>query len=109
MSGGLFSLLPEPRLLPRDVSPAGLPAAGKGPGNAEGLVSSFHDTFKKVMGDVNHQQFYAEDQARAFAAGDIEDIHDVALAINKAKFMLDLTVKVRDKLLDAYRELSMMR
>lgn len=82
---------------------------GRGGGDAEALVGTFYDTFKKVMGDVNRQQFFAEDQARAFAAGDVEDIHDVALAMNKAKFSLDLTVKVRDKLLEAYRELSAMR
>lgn len=83
-----------------------IPKSGDGAGP---FADEVFKTFKNVMGEVNNLQFNAEDQARAFAAGDVEDVHDVALAINKAKFALDLTVRVRDKLLDAYRELSQMR
>ena len=73
------------------------------------MADEWYGTFKSVLGEVNRLQFNAEDQARAFAVGDVEDVHDVALAINKAKFALDFTTRVRDKLLDAYRELSQMR
>lgn len=78
-------------------------------GPSDALVNNVYGTFKDIMGEVNRLQFDSEDQTRAFAAGDVEDVHDVALAINKAKFALDLTVRVRDKLLEAYRELSNMR
>ncbi len=103
----LFELLPKQKFL-SGIEMAGMPAAKQTDG-AGPLVGEFYSTFKNVMGEVNRLQFNAEDQARAFAAGDVEDVHDVALAINKAKFALDLTVRVRDKLLDAYRELSQMR
>ena len=103
----IFELLPKQKLL-SGIELAGIPAA-KQAGGAAPLVNEFYSTFKNVMGEVNRLQFNAEDQARAFAAGDVEDVHDVALAINKAKFALDLTVRVRDRLLDAYRELSQMR
>lgn len=101
----IFELLPKPKLLTEAYQPAVQAPGGK----ANDLATEFYTTFKGVMGEVNRLQFNAEDQARAFAAGDVEDVHDVALAINKAKFALDLTVRVRDKLLDAYRELSQMR
>ena len=104
----LFALLPRPKLLPEELSaPAGARPAGVGAGGA--LANEVFKTFKGVMGEVNNMQFNAEDMTRAFAAGDVQDVHDVALAINKAKFALDFTVRVRDKMLEAYRELSMMR
>lgn len=101
----LLAFRPVSRLLSEGISG---PALGGG-GKSADLIGTFHDTFKKIMGDVNQRQFAADDAARAFAAGDVQDIHDVALAINKAKFALELTVKVRDKLMEAYRELSAMR
>lgn len=104
---GLFDLRPRSSLLPGVEF--GIPAASAKSENAGALADDFFQTFKSVMGEVNRMQFHAEDQSRAFAAGEVEDVHDVALAINKAKFALDLTVRVRDKLLDAYRELSSMR
>jgi len=106
----LFALLPKSRLLadlPGTSGPMSpIPKTGGGAGN---MADEVFKTFKNVMGEVNTMQFNAEDKARAFAAGDVQDVHDVVLAINKAKFALDLTVRVRDKLLDAYRELSQMR
>lgn len=105
----IFSLLPTPKLLPRELMGGGPPAAAGGSGGGGMLADSIFSSFKQVMGEVNRLQFTAEDHARAFAAGDVEDVHDVALAINKAKFAMDLTVRVRDKLLEAYRELSAMR
>ena len=104
---GLFELRPTPRLFDKDMGIAA--AAPKSDGSGGALVGEVYGTFKQVMGEVNRLQFDAEDMTRAFAVGDVEDVHDVALAINKAKFALDFTVRVRDKLLDAYRELSQMR
>ncbi len=102
----LFALRPAMRFLTEPLTPtATLPNSG----SANALVGNVYSTFKDIMGEVNRLQFNAEDQSRAFAAGDVEDVHDVALAINKAKFALDLTVRVRDRLIDAYRELSNMR
>lgn len=105
--GSLFDLLPAPKLLTGEPTAGFVPPVAKGSGGE--LTGEIFSTFKNVMGEVNRLQFNAEDQTRAFAAGDVQDVHDVALAINKAKFALDLTVRVRDKLLEAYRELSQMR
>jgi len=102
----IFALLPKPRLLTDEFFAQSAP---KAEGGAGALADSMLSTFKEVMGEVNRQQFHAEDMTRAFAAGDVQDVHDVALAINKAKFALDFTVRVRDRMLEAYRELSMMR
>lgn len=101
----IFSLRPKPQLLTEEFFQR--PAAADG--SAGNLAGQVFTTFKDVMGEVNKLQFHAEDQTRAFAAGEVHDVHDVALAINKAKFALDFTVRIRDRLLDAYRELSTMR
>ncbi len=102
----LLSLRPAMKFLTDGALSSPMP---KAPGSPGSLVNDVYSSFQQVLGEVNRMQFNAEDQARAFAAGDVEDVHDVALAINKAKFALDLTVRIRDRLLDAYRELSQMR
>lgn len=100
----LLALRPTPKFLDQLAAPPALRT-----GNADSLAKDFFSQFKMIMGDVNDKQFQSEDMVRAFAAGDVTDVHDVALAINKAKFALDFTVRVRDKMLEAYRELSQMR
>lgn len=76
---------------------------------ANGLAQDFFSVFKAYMGEVNGRQFHAEDMARALAAGDIQDVHEVALAVGKAKFAIDMTVQLRDKILSAYEALQSMR
>lgn len=76
---------------------------------ANGLAQDFFSVFKTYMGEVNNRQFHAEDMARALAAGDIQDVHEVALAVSKAKFTIDMTVQLRDKILSAYDTLQQMR
>lgn len=43
------------------------------------------------------------------AAGQIENIHDVTIASQKAKLALELTVTVRDKAVEAYQETMRMQ
>ena len=65
---------------------------------------SFKDTIKNAIGSVNDLQNQADDMSEKLASGDLEDVHQAILAMNKAKMTFDFTVAVRNKVLEAYQE-----
>jgi flagellar hook-basal body complex protein FliE len=70
---------------------------------------SFQDFLKKSLNQVNSLQVDAENKNVLLATGKIENIHDVTIASEKAKVALDLTLAVRNKVVDAYREIMRMQ
>ena len=70
------------------------------------------DTFANAMGMVNETNSYinkAESEEIRFALGEAENTHDLQVAQYKANSALQFTVAVRDKLLDAYKEIMNMQ
>ena len=51
----------------------------------------------------------AEDEEIKWALGETENTHDLTIALQKASTALQYTVAIRDKLLDAYKELIQMQ
>lgn len=51
----------------------------------------------------------AEDEEIKWALGESENSHDLSIALQKASIALQYTVAIRDKLLDAYKELIQMQ
>ena len=51
----------------------------------------------------------AEEEQIKFAMGETENFHDLTIALQKASTALQYTVAVRDRLLDAYKELMQMQ
>lgn len=51
----------------------------------------------------------AEDEEIKFALGETESTHDLMIALNKASTALQYTVAIRDRLLDAYKEIMQMQ
>ncbi len=79
-------------------------------GKAEGSEGvSFGQTMKKVLGEVNSLQQNADTQAIKLATGDVEDVHKAMIAMNKAKLAFDLTLQVRNKVVEAYQEIMRMQ
>lgn len=70
---------------------------------------SFQDFLKQSVEQVNELQLDAEQKNVMLATGKIENIHDVTIASEKAKVALDLTLAVRNKVVDAYREIMRMQ
>ena len=50
-----------------------------------------------------------EDEELKFALGETENTHDLAIAMQKASTALQYTVAIRDRLLDAYKEIMQMQ
>jgi flagellar hook-basal body complex protein FliE len=51
----------------------------------------------------------AENAEIAFALGEVDNTHDLTIALQKASTALQYTIAVRDKFLEAYKEIMNMQ
>lgn len=72
-------------------------------------VESFANLLQQKLNEVDTLQKDAADQATRVATGDAEYIHQAIIAQEKAYLALQLTVEVRNKLVEAYQEISRMQ
>jgi flagellar hook-basal body complex protein FliE len=63
---------------------------------------------ESYIGEVNKLQMKAEEMDQQFAAGTIENVHEVTIAAEKAALALDLTIQIRNKVVEAYQEIMRM-
>ncbi|MCE5284793.1 MAG: flagellar hook-basal body complex protein FliE [Pelosinus sp.] len=66
---------------------------------------TFGQFLSDAVKDVNSLQKSAETASVDLAAGKIQDIAQVAIAQSKADVALQLTLQVRNKVVDAYQEI----
>jgi flagellar hook-basal body complex protein FliE len=71
--------------------------------------SSFANVLQGYLNNVDSTIKQASDLTSKAAAGEIDNIHDVTIASEKAKLALELTVTVRDKAVEAYQEIMRMQ
>jgi len=71
-----------------------------------GEVSSFDELLQESLVTVNGLQKTADRQIQRLALGDVEDISQVVTAASQAELALRLVVEIRNKLVDAYQEIS---
>lgn len=77
---------------------------------AEGTL--FEAFFHSAIDNLKTTNSYlsdAENEEIKFAMGETENTHDLTIALQKASTALQYTVAVRDKVLEAYRELMQMQ
>lgn len=73
---------------------------------------SFDNVFQSMLGmvgETNELQNSAESAEIQFALGESVNTHDLQIAQEKANVALQYTVAVRDKVLEAYREIMNMQ
>jgi flagellar hook-basal body complex protein FliE len=75
----------------------------------EGEKPSFKETLETFMKDVNNLQRGAEESAQKLISGDVESIHQVMLAMEEANTSFRLMMEMRNKILEAYREVMKMQ
>lgn len=73
------------------------------------LFDSFLNTAIDNIKTTNSYLSDMENEEIKFALGETENTHDLAIAMQKASTALQYTVAVRDKLLEAYKELMQMQ
>lgn len=81
-----------------------------GEGKVEGsLFDAFLNTAIDNIKTTNSYLSDAEDEELKFALGETENTHDLTIALQKASTALQYTVAVRDKLLEAYKEIMQIQ
>ncbi|WP_313885409.1 flagellar hook-basal body complex protein FliE [Desulfallas sp. Bu1-1] len=70
---------------------------------------SFKDIFDTALQNLNKSQIKAEETVKKFLTGEVEDVHTVIIAMEEARLTMQLAVEVRNKLVEAYQELSRMQ
>lgn len=74
--------------------------------------NGFDSLLHTAIDNLNTTNSYlsdAEDEKIKWALGETESTHDLAITLEKASIALQYTVAIRDKLLDAYKELIQMQ
>ena len=71
--------------------------------------SSFGDTLKTMMQDANNSQIEADHKIEELAAGRNKDIHGTVLSMEKADIDFRMLTQVRNKVIEAYREIMRMQ
>ncbi|MGD9677111.1 MAG: flagellar hook-basal body complex protein FliE [Vulcanibacillus sp.] len=67
--------------------------------------SIFKNAINEVITDVNA----AEELSKQAAIGNVQDLHDVTIALEKANLGIQLTTQVRNKVVEAYQEVMRMQ
>ena len=75
--------------------------------NEEGF--SFKDIINSEIQKVNNKQIEADRMTQAFISGEVEDLHKVLIATEEARLSLELAVQVRNKCIEAFKEINNMQ
>ncbi|HTY39064.1 MAG TPA: flagellar hook-basal body complex protein FliE [Bacteroidota bacterium] len=71
--------------------------------------ASFGDTLNQAIADVNGLQQEAGKAVEKMVTGESTDLHDVMIAVEKARTSFDLLMEIRNKTIDVYREIMRMQ
>jgi flagellar hook-basal body complex protein FliE len=72
------------------------------------VAETFGKYLKDASSNYNDVQSQADSMIQHLAVGDKVDIHDVALAVQKAAITNQLAIQVRNRLVEAYQEVMRM-
>lgn len=70
---------------------------------------SFKDALMDSLGEVNRLQQEAADGVEKLVTGQTDDMANVFSAVRKADVAFSMLMEMRNKMVDAYRELQQMR
>lgn len=69
----------------------------------------FAQTLMDVLKEVNQSQQASRDKQNAFMTGQPVEFHDLMITMERASIAMQLTLQVRNKLLEAYQEINRMQ
>lgn len=97
-----MNVLPLPMILPQVLE-------SETEKKTSGGDKTFGEVLVSALKDVNDAQLKADEVTKKFLIGEIQDLHQVTIASEQAKLMLQLAVEVRNKVVEAYQEISRMQ
>lgn len=69
----------------------------------------FADTLKTSLSKVNELQQEKKAMITSFASGEQQNVHELMISLQKASLAMNMTAAVRNKALEAYKELARMQ
>lgn len=91
------------------LAQSNLPVGDKLQVRQENLADSFKDMLSDALTKVNGIQQSADTAIKKFSTGEVEDIHEVMIKVEEANLALKLTIQIRNKILESYREIMRMQ
>lgn len=70
---------------------------------------SFTEILKDSLDQVNQQQVQADEAIKELVAGKSKNLHETMLTVERADASLKLMMQVRNKILEAYKEVMRMQ
>jgi flagellar hook-basal body complex protein FliE len=89
--------------------PALTPGGDAATASPAGGVESFGKLLADALGALQQSQSQADLMVSALATDEPVDLHAVMLAVEQANLATQLAVQVRNKLIEAYQEISRMQ
>ncbi|SDC86032.1 flagellar hook-basal body complex protein FliE [Paenibacillus sp. UNCCL117] len=77
--------------------------------SASVVTDQFSRYLNGAISDLNTQQAAVDKLNTQFVKGEISDVHQLMIASEKASLGLELTVQVRNKVIEAYQEIMRMQ
>jgi flagellar hook-basal body complex protein FliE len=90
----------------QSISPLAIVDATKGANSRDKTDSDFSAILQSALNDVNEKQKTADNALGEIATGQVKDLHQAAIAIDKAEISMKVMLEVRNKAINAYKELA---
>lgn len=74
--------------------------------SARPISNSFSNTIAESLTSVNDLQSEKNAMITSFASGETQNVHELMISMQKAGVAVNMTAAVRNKVLEAYKELS---
>lgn len=71
--------------------------------------ADFSSWISHQVGEVNQAIITADHELQKLAVGEADNLHQVMFAMEKAKTQFELVVQIRNRLLEAYQEVSRLQ
>ena len=84
------------------------PAAASTGASAAGGSSSFANAITDAIGNLDSSQQKADGFAQQIASGDLRDVHDYMIAATEASVATELTLAIRNKVVEAFNQIMQM-
>ncbi len=102
--GAATKLAETPNVGPIPDGVAGVTGASESSG-----PTSFRDTVKSMLADVNDKVNVSDQAQRDLASGKTNDLQKVVTSVEEANLAMNFTMSMRSKLLEAYQEIARMQ
>lgn len=76
---------------------------------ASDLGQQFHSFLQEAVSKLNEQQSAVNELSNQMLKGELIDVHQLMIASEKATLGLELTVQVRNKVVESYQEIMRMQ